>query len=355
MREPVKKSAGPEYSGTVLADLSEERELLIEFGRGLSGARGRNKFVFFEKDGTSYFNDNEVELEHSAWLLRLTEQVLALKGRYGARCLRAGFVVSGQSIRLARARPAREGIAPDDLLFKFENECRYNYHYTDFSDSAANAILKRLGLSRRFRSEIKEGELFLRYSVLGALENELKEKAGDPAFAAGFYGAYLNFILYEARRAKEIGGGPPLALLSRLKQLNFKLSVYNYLSTRVLRFALERLAPEQRGAAAGRGAYSETLRKLTALQNTVNARISVISSAYAERIAGPGRKFAGLDVPKACKLPGAAIGKILKKKHGAAEMDRLYLKLYGRKSAAPGRFSRTRGRRPAGRERTSAA
>ncbi len=352
----IQRYEKPDFGGLVHAAGGAAGEVLVEYASGPGG----RKYVFLEKGGSSYFNDDAVELEHGGWLLGLARTAAALRGGAG-RGVTAEFVLSGGRLWLVQAREASAPKVPGDALFRFENECRYNYHYTDFSGREAGRLLRAAGLASRLTPVVSGGGMFLRYGELEALEKELGLKARSPAFGRRLRDLLLELLLKEARLAARRDGAGVPELLSRFKKLNFRLAVLNYLHARTLRYSLEALRsgtgggdfeayygrflssvpavldgllsappagfsppPALREALERAAARRERARRLSAaparlkerfaalgelaaLKNTVNERVSVITSAYAARIAGSPGFPSGLDVYALSRLPAAGI------------------------------------------------
>lgn len=354
----------PEFGGLVHAAPGPAGAVLAEYRRG-PGPRGR-KYVFLEKNGSSYFNDDAVELEHGGWLLRLARTVAALRDGTG-RGVTAEFVLSAGRLWLVQAQEASSPEVPGETLFRFENECRYNYHYTDFSGREAGRLLRAAGLASRLTPVLSGGGMFLRYRELEALERELREKARSPAFGRRLRALLLERLLKEARLAARRDGAGPPELLLRFKKLNFRLAVLNYLHARTLRYSLEALRAETGGrnfeayygrflssipaaldgllsappdgfgqppalrrALAKAAARRERERRFSAaparlkerfaalgelasLKRTVNERVSVIASVYSGRITGSPGFPSGLDVYALSRLPAGDIPAVIER------------------------------------------
>ena len=330
-----RRAAEPEFSGTARAGFGPGGALRVDYGRG--GAEKGPRYVFLEREGNSFFNDDAVELEHGGWLLKLAEKVRALRSRY-ARGLAAEFSLAGGRLRLERVRPAAAEPVDGRELFRFENECRYNYHHTDFSAREAGAILRAAGLASRLAPVISGGRMFLRYAELEALEEEIAGKAADPRFAGRFRVLFLEFLLAEARAAAAAGKPGTRAALAGLKKLNFKQAVFNYLYTRTLRSSLAALrgsvgektfavlyaellsqAPAAPGRLpAGVRERLDALKELVSLKNAVNSRVDCITAAYREKLLRGRSLPDGLDLGALCRLPAAEAGAALEGRRAAA-------------------------------------
>ena len=377
----IQRFIKPDLSGVAVLN-AKSGEFLAEFCPG-GFSQNREKFIFMEKNGASYFDDFAADKSWGDYLRILKGRMAALSKIFPKKILSVEFVVSGGIIYIAQVSCARAFPFTDDILLKFENEENYNFHFSDFSDKRVNEIFGACALKSKVLSEISKKGLFIRYSFFRAIEEEISRAAKKKAFLENFHSLFLKFILSEAKKSKKAGLMKIERAFMNLKEINFKLAVFNYICARSVGASLDFIAEKHgrknfldiyaslmapsrfyfkrflKDVEAGKKSESffadrikdipidklskafknsekqkitlgqisksgrlfiEAVNDLILLKNEVNYYFSLINKAYMSRIFKLRADLTGEDIAKICKLSVDSARKIVNKEPGFREL-----------------------------------
>lgn len=231
----------PDFSGVVFCQQNKQQESFIEYcADSYHGVESGKKSPYYCLQKGSYtFWDLPENRSHSGWMQELVDKIVILS-KEKKISLDIEFAIRKNKIYLLQTRPLTQKIDVSGLYFVFNRHHRWKYNQEDFSVIVFKKILKELGIKNTVRVKKSNDNIFIEGGSYFSFFKEIKQKSKDLKFLDDFYSYFSKFILSQHIKTKKTSKNL-LALISSAKDLNFKMSMIDYMHGLVIKSLKEYL------------------------------------------------------------------------------------------------------------------
>jgi hypothetical protein len=225
----------PDLSGVAFSQQNKNQEIFIEYCKSsYQGVESGTKspFITLWRNGYLYLGSVESKA-HSQQIYELIQKICILSKKENI-LLDIEFAIAKNKIYLLQSRPLTRTIEVKDIFFVFERYQRWKYHPDDFSIKKFKEILKKLNINTPLKIKRIRKDIFIKGESYFSFIAEIKQKSKDLKFLDDFYQYYSKFILTQHARTKITSTGL-IVLILAVKELNFKMSIIDFIHSLVLK------------------------------------------------------------------------------------------------------------------------